>query len=68
MKKNRSFRPFHILSAFVGVILSIIAVNVIGLTGSALTSIFTELGVIVIMLIGIMLMFNTISDYSIPKI
>lgn len=69
--KEGSFKPFHILSTFIGVILSIIIVNVIGLTGSALTSILIELGVIVIMFIGIRLMFRSLSKsklFSLTKI
>lgn len=64
-------KPWPILPAFLGIFLFTIITNIIGLTGSDLISFLIELGLVVIMLIGMKVMFTTRmkgSIFSIKKI
>lgn len=61
---KKSFKPLPILPGFLGIFLSTIITNVIGLTGSALVSFIIEFGVVIIMIFGIRLMFSAL---KLPK-
>ena len=58
--RSRSFRPLPILPGFLGIFLAAIVTGLIELNGSDMITFISEIGVIIVMLIGIKLLFSSL--------
>lgn len=55
---QKRFKPLPIIPSFIGIVCATVITNLIDLFGNAFVSIIAELGVIIVMIIGIKIMFS----------